>query len=56
MVTRPCVFFSLYICTCLLKRGASANVWDSMIEDGGWNPTFSRTFNDWDVDIVETFL
>ena len=28
-------------------------LWDSMGEEGGWNPRFSRPFNDWEVEEVE---
>lgn len=31
-------------------------VWDSMVEDGGWNPRFSWPFNDLEVKLVEWFL
>ena len=27
-----------------------------MREEGGWNPRFSRSFNDWEVEAVERFL
>ena len=33
-----------------------AEVWDSSSEEGGWNPWFSRPFNDWEVNLVERFL
>ena len=33
-----------------------AKVWDSMGEEGGWNPRFSKPFNDWEVEVVERFL
>ena len=29
---------------------------DSMGEEGGWTPRFSRPFNDWEVEVVERFL
>ena len=31
-----------------------AEVWDASREEGGWNPRFSRPFNDWEM--VERFL
>ena len=31
-------------------------LWDSMGEEGGWNPRFSRPFNDWEVEEVERLL
>ena len=33
-----------------------ADCWDSLGEEGGWNPRFSRPFNDWEVEVVERFL
>ena len=27
-----------------------------MAEEGGWNPRFSKPFNDWEVEVVERFL
>ena len=33
-----------------------ADCWDSLGEEGGWNPLFSRPFNDWEVEVVERFL
>ena len=33
-------------------------IWDSSLEGGSgvWNPCFSRPFNDWEMDVVESFL
>ena len=31
-------------------------LWDSMGEEGGWNPRFSRPFNDWEVEEAERLL
>ena len=31
-------------------------LWDSMGEEGGWSPRFSRPFNDWEVEEVERLL
>ena len=33
-----------------------ADCWDLLGEEGGWNPRFSRPFNDWEVEVVERFL
>ena len=33
-----------------------ADFWDSLGEEGGWNPCFSRSFNDWEVEAVERLL
>ena len=30
--------------------------WDSLGEEGGWNPRFSRSFNDWEVEAVARLL
>ena len=38
------------------KEVRVVEVWDSLGEEGGWNPRFSRPFNDWEVDLVERFL
>ena len=31
-------------------------VWDLFVGRGSWKPTFARTFNDWEVDMVANFL
>ena len=35
-----------------------ANIWDPLAERdrGGWNPCFTRVFNDWEVEKTERFL
>ncbi|RVX16348.1 hypothetical protein CK203_014595 [Vitis vinifera] len=33
-----------------------ADCWDYLGEEGGWNPRFSRSFNDWEVEAVERLL
>ena len=38
------------------KEAWVAEVWDTLGEDGGWNPCFSRPFNDWEMGMVERFL
>ena len=32
-----------------------AKVWESLVEDGAWNPRFSSAFNDWELDQVHNF-
>lgn len=32
------------------------DVWDPTIEGGRWAPMFSRSFNDWELDIMKRFL
>ena len=29
------------------------NIWNSLVEEVGWTPCFSRSFNDWEVESVE---
>ena len=38
------------------KDAMVANLWNSFREDGGWSPTFLRSFNDWEMEEVERFL
>ncbi|KAL6332308.1 hypothetical protein AAG906_004871 [Vitis piasezkii] len=40
------------------KEAWVAEVWDATGEDGGWNPRFSRPFNDWEMEMemVERFI
>ncbi|RVW63007.1 hypothetical protein CK203_059285 [Vitis vinifera] len=38
------------------KEAWVAEVWDATGEDGGWNPRFSRRFNDWEMEMVERFI
>ena len=33
-----------------------ADLWVHSSEGGGWNPSFSRPLNDWEIEIVECFL
>ena len=33
-----------------------ATLWDASGEEEGWNPHFSRPFNDWELETVERFL
>ena len=40
------------------KEAWMADIWDPLAEGGwgGWNPCFSRAFNDWEVEEAERFL
>ena len=40
------------------KEAWVMDFWDPLVEGGwgGWNPCFSRSLNDWEVDEVESFL
>ena len=51
-----CVSFPFLFALTTSKEAWVVDVWDYKIEDDGWNPSFSRPFNDWKVDIVESFL
>ena len=33
-----------------------AEVWDALGEEAGWNPRFVRLFNDWEMDMVQSFI
>ena len=37
------------------KEAWVVDIWDPLVE-GGWDPCFSRAFNDWEVEEVERFL
>ena len=38
------------------KDARVADVWDSSVEVGSWSPVFSRPFNDWEMEEVDSFL
>ena len=38
------------------KDAMVANLWNYNREEGGWFPTFLRSFNDWEMEVVERFL
>ena len=38
------------------KEAWVADLWVHSSEGGGWNPSFSRPLNDWEIEIVECFL
>ena len=57
MVIRPYVFFSPpSFALTSSKEEQVVDIWGSTIEGGGWNPMFSRPFNDWKVEEVVRFL
>ena len=38
------------------KGARVVEVWDALVEEGGWNPRFVRRFNDWEMDMVQSFF
>ena len=38
------------------KRVMVAEVWDTIRGKGTWNPRFTRSFNDWEMDKVQNFI
>ena len=38
------------------KDATVAELWDHNKGEGGWNPIFLRSFNDWEMEEVERFL
>ena len=38
------------------KDACLADLWDRSREEGGWNPIFLRSFNDWEIDDMLNFL
>ena len=53
-----CVSFPSLIALIDDKAGWVVDIWDPLAKGGwwGWNPCFSRAFNDWEVQEAETFL
>ena len=38
------------------KEARVVDMWESFMEEGGWSPRFSRSFNDWEIEEVLNFL
>ena len=38
------------------KNARAADLWNRESGEGGWNPTFPRSFNDWEMEEVDRFL
>ena len=38
------------------KDAMVADLWNCFREEGGWSPTFLRSFNDWEMEEVEIFF
>ena len=38
------------------KEALVADLWNLVGEEGGWSPHFSRSFNDWELEEVQSFL
>ena len=53
-----CVSFPSLFALSVDKEAWVADIWDSLAEEGwgGWNPYFSRAFNDWEVEAAKRFL
>ncbi|RVW20629.1 4-hydroxy-tetrahydrodipicolinate reductase 2, chloroplastic [Vitis vinifera] len=53
-----CVSFPSLFALSIDKGAWVADIWDPLAEGGwgGWNPYFSRVFNDWEVEEVERLL
>ena len=53
-----CVSFPSLFALIEDKKTWMADIWEPLVEGGwgGWNPCFSRSLNDWEVDEVESFL
>ena len=50
-----CVSFPSLFALTIDKEAQVADIWD-LLAEGGWNPCFSRAFNDWEVEEAESFL
>ena len=52
------VSFPILFALAIDKEAWVVDIWDPLAEGGpgGWNPCFSRSLNDWEVDEVESFL
>ena len=53
-----CMSFPSLFAFSIDKEVWVANIWDPLAERdrGGWNPCFTRAFNDWEVEKTERFL
>ena len=53
-----CMSFPSLFAFSIDKEVWVANIWDPLAERdrGGWNPCFTRVFNDWEVEKTERFL
>ena len=53
-----CVSFPFLFALIEDKKTWMADIWKPLVEGGwgGWNPCFSRAFNDWEVEEVESFM
>ena len=58
MGNNPCLsitFPSLFLLA-VNKEALVADLWNPIGEEGGWSPHFSRSFNDWELEEVQSFL
>ena len=51
-----CVAFPALFAIADSKGALVADVWDTLRAEGAWNLSFVRSFNDWELDIVQHFI
>ena len=51
-----CFSFPSMFLLAVQKDAMVADLWNWVREEGGWSPTFLRSFNDWEMEEVESFL
>ena len=51
-----CLSFHTLYEVAVSKGARVANLWESLGSKGGWNFKFERSFNDWELDIVQCFI
>ena len=51
-----CVSFPSLLTLASSKEAWVADLWMHYSKGGGWNPSFSRPLNDWEIETVECFL
>ena len=51
-----CSSFPSIFLLALQKDAMVIDLWNWVREEGGWSPTFLRSFNDWEMEEVERFL
>ena len=44
------------VCLSGFKGGVGKEYWNDATSEGGWNPVFTRPFNDWEVDEAKRLL
>ena len=51
-----CSLFPSMFILAMQKDAMVADLWNCFREEGGWSPTFLRSFNDWEMEEVEIFF